>query len=129
MANGETSKVRILVIEDDAAIRRMIYRILNEEGHEVFEAAHGKEGMKLLAGTPGIDVVITDIIMPEKEGMEVLQELRENYPEIKTMAISGGGKLSAHDYLSLAKVMGADIVLSKPFVRRDLVDALHRLTD
>ena len=121
--------MRILVIEDDAQVREMICKILNEEGNDMIEAANGKEAINLLNIEPKIDLVITDIIMPEKEGIETILELKQDYPGIKILAISGGGKGNAQNYLTLAKAMGADLVLKKPFVKQELLGAVQTLCD
>ena len=121
--------MRILVIEDDAEVRGMICKVLNKEDYDVVEAENGNEAFKLLNSEANIDLVITDIIMPEKEGIETILELNKDYPHIKILAISGGGKGSAQDYLSMAKGMGADVTLKKPFVKQELLEAVQELLE
>ncbi len=121
--------MRILVIEDDAEVREMVCKILNREGYDVLEAGNGKEAFKLLNIEPKLDLVITDIIMPEKEGIETIIELKRDYPHIKILAISGGGKGSAQNYLTIAKKSGADLTLSKPFIKKELLDAVQELLE
>ena len=121
--------MRILVIEDDPEVREMVYKMLKKEGYEVVEAGNGKEAFELLSIDPKIDLVITDIIMPEKEGIETIIELKRDYPHIKILAISGGGKGSAQNYLAIAKKFGADLTLSKPFVKQELLEAVQEILE
>ncbi|NOY68955.1 MAG: response regulator [Deltaproteobacteria bacterium] len=121
--------MNILVIDDSAEIREVIYKILQEEGHDVAVSINGKEALKLLKLNPRIDLVITDIIMPEKEGIETIIELKRDYPKIRIMAISGGGYGNAGDYLVAAKRVGADSTLCKPFDRQELIDTLQAIFD
>ena len=96
-------------------------------GHTVMEARNGKEGLELFRRA-NADLVITDIVMPEKEGLEVLIELRERQvPPVKVIAISGGGRQKATEYLRLAKLMGAARVLAKPFSNEALLAAIDEL--
>ncbi|MFZ5515973.1 MAG: response regulator [Candidatus Zhuqueibacterota bacterium] len=118
----------IIVIEDDDAVRGLISRILISEKHDVMEAANGKEGLALLSKSKKIDLIITDIIMPDVEGLETIREAKERLPQVKILAISGGGRIHAQDYLAIAKGLGADMTLQKPFIRQDLIDAVNQLT-
>jgi CheY-like chemotaxis protein len=118
----------ILVIDDDVAVLEMVSEMLNSEGVTVLTAANGEEGMRLIRGHSEIDLVITDLIMPEKEGMETIRELKRDFPHIRILAISGGGRVSAQSYLTIAKALGADLTLGKPFVRQELLDAVHALS-
>jgi DNA-binding response OmpR family regulator len=117
---------RILVIDDDVQIRKMLRLALAAEGFEVLEARDGKVAMKLFQQEPA-DLVITDLIMPEKEGIETIIELRREYPGIKIIAISGGGRINPKDYLYLAEKLGAQITLKKPFSRKDILRAVYKL--
>ncbi len=117
---------RILVIEDDPMLRRMINHQLQSEGHEVFEAPNGALGLKALEEKQA-DLVITDIFMPEKEGIETIMEVREKYPQAKIIAISGGGRLESVNYLELARNLGAHKIFQKPVKREELLDAVHEL--
>jgi DNA-binding NtrC family response regulator len=81
---------RILVIDDDEQILRTLHQVLEMEGHEVLDAPNGKEGMRIFE-EHGADLVVTDIVMPEKEGIETIKELHEGNPDLKIIAISGGG--------------------------------------
>jgi CheY-like chemotaxis protein len=117
----------ILVIEDDEDIRQMICDILDDEGHQTLQAANGVEGIDVLRRYPEIGIIITDLLMPEKEGIETITEIRKDFPRIRILAISGGGICMPENYLNLAKAMGANATLSKPFGRRELLIALENL--
>ena len=117
----------ILVIDDDIDVRKMICKILSKAHYDVLEAANGYEATDLLKNNSRISLVITDMIMPEKEGVETIIELKQDYPHIKILAISGGGKGYAQDYLEIAKGIGADLALKKPFMTNELIDAVTKL--
>lgn len=116
----------ILVIDDDALIRRMIRRILEEEGYEIAEAANGLEGTKINQKSPA-DLVITDILMPEKEGIETISELINEFPGIKIVAMSGGGRIGPDAYLKMAKDFGAMRTIKKPINKVELVSTIKEL--
>ena len=108
---------RILVIDDDAAVRLAIETVLTSAGYCVTCAADGNEGVRIfLAFHP--DIVITDVIMPVQEGFETILALRREQPEIKIIAMSGGGRVASTDFLSMARGFGADHVMAKPFDAR-----------
>lgn len=117
---------RILLIEDDTALRRMLYYDLIAAGYAVAEAVHGADGLMQLRQNP-VDLVITDMLMPEMDGVETIQQLRRSFPDIKIMAISGGGLASPDHYLRIAKKLGADKTLKKPFTFPELLDVVHEL--
>ncbi|NHQ59768.1 response regulator [Chlorobium sp. BLA1] len=119
--------MKILVIDDDGDVRKFIVTTLTRENHTVFEAGDGNQGLQLLQEHKDISVVITDLIMPEKEGLETIIEIRSLLPAIKIMAISGGGKVGPDNYLVLADTLGADSTLKKPFTGKELLDALSNL--
>lgn len=114
----------ILVVEDDAALRQLFERMLVRDGHEVTMAADGAKALKLIETTV-FDVVITDLIMPEMEGLSLLRELRKNKSPLKVIAMSGGGRGSAADYLDMAKMLGAAATLPKPFTQKELTDVIE----
>jgi CheY-like chemotaxis protein len=115
---------RILVVDDDDAFRSMLRRTLQRLEHHVIEAADGEEAIEKLAA--GIfDLVITDIIMPNVEGIETIRTLRRTYPDLKVIAMSGGGRASNEVYLNVAKAFGAFRVLSKPFTNDQLLAAIN----
>lgn len=116
-------KLRILVIDDEEAVRETICENLELCGYDVFEAIDGEQGIQLIdAGAPP-DVVVTDIIMPRKEGLETIIEIRKRYPGVKLIAMSGGGRTKTMDFLELAERLGANAILPKPI---DL-DELERI--
>ena len=117
---------RILVVEDDKAVRELLREILERAGHEVMEAINGQEAITQYKTHPA-DLIITNILMPEKEGLETIQELRRDDPDIKIIAISGGGRIGPADYLDIAKRFGAKRTFSKPFNRKDLLKAVDEL--
>lgn len=104
----------ILVVEDDIDIREILVEVLAVEGHQVYSACNGNEALKRLRADK-IDLVITDIIMPEKDGIEMLLEMRKSHPNAKSIAFSGGGRIDGLAYLAMAKRLGAKCVLPKPF--------------
>jgi CheY-like chemotaxis protein len=114
---------RILLIDDDDLVRKMIYLTLEHLGHEVVEAHNGKEGIRLF-DRDTTDLVITDLIMPEMEGIETILRLRKIKPGIPVVAMSGGGRIKASDLLPSAQQLGAKATLQKPFTKDELVAAI-----
>jgi len=112
---------RILVVDDEELARFTLRDILEGEGHEVTEASNGNEAIASQNANP-FDLIITDIIMPEKEGVETIVEMKQDYPDLKIIAISGGGRTRNLDFLKLAKDFGANAILSKPFSEEELLD-------
>jgi len=119
---------KILVLDDEPSILLMIKKMLEKEGHEVYVAINGIEGMELFEEKKP-DMVITDIIMPGKEGLETILELRKNHPGLKIIAISGGGRIGPQGYLPSAKYLGADMVFQKPLVQKEFIMAVSLLLD
>jgi CheY-like chemotaxis protein len=115
---------RILVIEDEDLVRFTLRDSLESAGHEVVEAKNGQEGLDALGQEP-FDLVITDIIMPVKEGVETTIEIRRSFPTVKVIAISGGGRMRDMRYLQMAKDYGAACILQKPFQNEDLFKAIR----
>lgn len=116
----------ILVIDDDSSVRDVVSEMLRLEGHEVTIAENGREAIPLL-GRNVFDLVITDLIMPEKEGIETISEIRRTDTRIPIVAISGGGRLGPGDYLETARYIGADATLAKPFARQELLTTINAL--
>ena len=114
---------RILLIDDDDAVRTMLRLTLEHFGHTVIEARNGDEGLARFQHA-NADLVVTDIVMPEKDGLEVVMELRERHPAVKIIAISGA---DSGDYLDSARLMGAAKVLLKPFTNQRLMAAINGL--
>jgi DNA-binding response OmpR family regulator len=117
---------KILVFDDEPSILLMIKKMLEKAGHEVDIALNGKDGMEQFERNRP-DLVITDIIMPEKEGLETILELRKRYPALKIIAISGGGRVGPDGYLPSAKLLGADMVFQKPLVQKEFMKAVSIL--
>lgn len=117
---------RILVIDDDAEIRQLLQQMLQRKGYQVLVAANGNQGTKLIQTEP-IDLVITDIIMPEKEGIETIRELQRDFPHIKIIAISGGGRINAQHILEAARSFGVTHTLAKPLTQQALLGAIEQL--
>jgi DNA-binding NtrC family response regulator len=117
---------RILIIDDDHHILLMIKKMLERAGFEVDLASNGNEGLELIKKV-SVDLVITDIIMPEKEGLETIREMKRLCPDMKIIAMSGGGKVSADNYLNTAKIFGASKILAKPFSQKQMVSAVQDL--
>ncbi len=121
--------IRILVIDDDAIVRGVLKDLLRAEGYEVLEATNGKEGVRLYRESP-TDLIITDLFMPEQEGIETIVELRRAYPAVKIVAISGGNKsMSGIDYLRMAEQLGARRTVTKPFDIDDLLRAVREVLE
>ena len=116
----------LLLIDDDELFRPMLSENLEQLGHTVTEARNGKEGLARYANAPA-DLVLTDLIMPEKEGIETIMELRKRWPEVKIIAMSGGGRVAASSYLNTAQKLGAGCILTKPFSNDELVAAINKM--
>lgn len=116
----------ILVIEDNENMLRMMNDLLKRSGYQVFSAVDGVAGLKIYRAEKP-ELVITDIIMPDKEGLEVIMDLVKEKPRPKIIAMSGGGMMEPRTYLSLAQKLGADEVLEKPFRPADLLALIEKL--
>jgi len=109
----------ILLVDDDDTLRNIICTVLNSMGHETLQAKDGKNAIALSEAN-NVDLVITDIVMPEKDGLELVTYFKKKEPPIKIIAMSGGGTLGCSSYLGIAKAMGASLTLSKPFRAEEL---------
>ena len=118
----------VLIVEDDKELREMLKLSLSRRNFTVFEADNGKSAIAHFKPTI-TDLVVTDIIMPEEDGLKVVIKLRELKPTIKIIAISGGGKVGPGSYLNLAKALGADAIYSKPFSINDLIAKIEQLLE
>jgi DNA-binding response OmpR family regulator len=118
--------VRILVIDDDPVVRGMLVEMLRREGYEVDEADDGRAGMRKFREVPAT-LVITDVVMPEQEGLETLMQLRHSSKTVKVIAISGGGRVGPDAYLNSARTLGADAILAKPFGREELLELVAKV--
>ena len=115
---------RILVIEDNKLARLTLRKTLERNGHEIVEATNGVEGIAMYRAQ-SFDLVITDIIMPEKEGIGTIIELKHSFPNVRVIAMSGGGRTRNLDFLQIAKQYGAQAVLAKPFSEDELIGAIE----
>jgi len=118
----------ILIVEDDRELREMLRISLARRRYTVLEADNGKDAITYFKPTL-TDLVITDLIMPEEDGLKVIIKLREIKPSIKIIAISGGGKAGPASYLNLAKALGANAAYSKPFSLNDLMTKIDDLLE
>jgi CheY-like chemotaxis protein len=116
----------IYVLDDEPSILLMIKKMLEKAGYDVSTALNGREGMELFNNKMP-DLLITDILMPEKEGLETIMELRKKCPDLKIIAISGGGRFGPEGYLPGAKLLGADLVFQKPLVQKEFLQAVSSL--
>ncbi|MDY0108607.1 MAG: response regulator [Candidatus Krumholzibacteria bacterium] len=116
----------ILVIEDDREVRDFLVEVLSRAGHAVTAAANGRDGVAKFREEPA-QVVITDIIMPEKDGIETILDLRREHPQLKVIAISGGGRSTPENYLHSARLLGADRAFRKPFRNEEILAAINEL--
>ncbi|MFH2063727.1 MAG: response regulator [Pseudomonadota bacterium] len=116
----------ILLIEDDPQLRKLFQKKLAGRGYEIMEASNGKEGLSRFQEKP-MDLVITDIVMPEKEGLETISELRKMSSDIKIIAISGGGRIGPESYLNTARHLGANRIFPKPIDWPEMVKAIESL--
>jgi CheY-like chemotaxis protein len=114
---------RILLIEDDDNIRSLLRMSLEGLGYEVTEACDGKQGLASYRTNPA-DLVLTDLVMPEKEGLETIQELRKIHPQAKIIAMSGGSRSNAGENLKMARLLGAAALIGKPFELSKLAETI-----
>ena len=118
----------ILVIDDDETIRLLLRAILEREGYRVEDASDGDVGIKQYRKNP-TDLVITDLIMPNKEGIETIRDLRREFPNVKIIAVSGGGRIGPDSYLKMARGVGALRTLNKPINRRTLLKTIGEVME
>ncbi len=117
---------RILIVDDTADMRELLKNIVELAGHQVVEAESGRAGLESFASQPA-DLVMTDIIMPDMDGNELIAKLRAVAPEVKIVAVSGGGRVRNLGVLQVAQKFGADRVLSKPFRKEDVLRVVDEL--
>ncbi len=117
---------RLLIIDDEEQFRKMLRQMLERAGYEVAEAADGEKGEQLYRQQPA-DLIIIDIFMPEKEGIETIIELKHEFPDVKMIAVSGGGRNDGMRYLRHAERLGADRIFEKPFERQELLSAIAEI--
>jgi len=120
---------RILVIDDDDQLSEILRKMLSRAGYEVLVASDGRKGVELYRKEQP-DVVITDVIMPEKEGAELIFELQKEFPDIKIIAMSGGGAIKAEDYFkSITSLSNVQHTFEKPFVFDEMLQAVKELVN
>lgn len=118
--------MRVLIIDDDEQIRVLLKQMMEWAGFDVMVAENGRIAMQMQSEQPA-NLVITDLIMPEQEGLETISRLKKEYAGIKIIAISGGGRIGPEAYLPAARELGADRVFSKPFDVQEVVAAVKEL--
>lgn len=118
--------IEILLVDDDEATRTAIRKVLEVSGYRVMEARNGIEALDRASAHPPA-LLITDIIMPQKEGIETIREFRKAHPQVKIMAISGGGRVKTADFLEIARKFGASKVMKKPFRTQDFLNAVEEV--
>jgi len=129
---------RVIIIDDEEDIRIVLKEIFVREGFDVAVASDGAEGLSLIRET-GADLVITDIIMPGSDGVETAYDIRMEFPKTKIIVMSGGGNtgpleyeptaIATNAYLASAEAVGADLTITKPFNRQELIKAVRELTE
>jgi len=116
----------ILVVDDDKSLRDLLSRVLQEQGHDVATAGEGNEALDLMAHTR-FEMVISDIIMPGKEGIETIREIREVYPDVQIIAMSTGGSMGNVQVLEYARMIGAHESIRKPVELPALISTVERM--
>jgi CheY-like chemotaxis protein len=115
----------ILVIDDDPQILRLVDAVLRYEGHSTLLASDGREGMAKFGEQ--VDLVITDLLMPHKEGFETIADIRRSGLDVPVIAITGGGAVGPQTYLETARLFGASVVIAKPFAKDEILVAVRSL--
>ena len=117
---------RILIIDDQTAVRNSLRALLERAGYEVDDAGDGRAGLRLHAARPA-DVIITDLFMPDFDGIETILELRRAYPAVKIIVISGGDSTGRLDMRTQAQLLGAHRMFPKPLETQELLNAVREL--
>jgi DNA-binding response OmpR family regulator len=118
--------VKILLVDDDPLVRAAVADVLTESGYDVAEAIDGNDGLKALRGE-AFDLVVLDILMPEREGLETMREIRKTWATLPVLAISGGDRSGWCDFLRMAAEFGANDTLAKPFGSHELITRVAKL--
>ncbi|HXQ81731.1 MAG TPA: response regulator [Opitutaceae bacterium] len=118
----------ILIVDDEPGIRELLGMILEAAGHSVVSAEDGVEAPKIMASR-NIEIVITDLLMPERDGLEFISEIRSKYPKVKIIAMSGGGHIARDSYLRIARNFGAHYLLEKPFSQAGVLGAIDKVQE
>ena len=117
---------KILLVDDEESIRTMVRMVLGEENYSFDEASNGSEALSIMEEKP-FDLIITDVIMPDCDGIELVTTVRKKLPDIKVIVMSGGGRVRADHYLDLAEKLGASRVFEKPFNTAELRETVSEL--
>ncbi len=117
---------KILLVDDERSFVTALQKILTLKGYDVEIAFNGLEAIEAIK-TKTPDILVTDVLMPVMDGLEVIMFSKKNFPDVKVIAISGGGRVSAKDYLETAKIWKADEILSKPFSAKDLLKIIENI--
>ena len=117
---------RILVVEDDNSVRKLLVRILTVEGYRTEQADSAAAALEIIRSDPP-DLVITDLLMPDQDGLELIMKIRRSGAALKIIAISAGGRIGPATYLELAQKLGADRAITKPFQPETLLRAVREL--
>ena len=115
----------ILIVDDETGVRKLMRAILENEGYSVLEAAGGNEAI-LQYGKYNPDLVVTDLLMPDKDGIETLFELRQMNCDAKVIALSGGGRICSESYLNYAMKLGATAAIEKPFTSEEFMTVINQ---
>ena len=118
---------KILIVDDEKNIRNILCESLKREAHDIYEASSGQEATDILDANP-IDLMITDLVMPGKTGLDLIMEIKEKIPDLNIIAISGGGGINGRfDYLPIAQLIGANNIIRKPFSVADIKKMVSEL--
>lgn len=121
------SQKNILVIDDSVSVRKFIREILEEAGYKVYEAGDGEEGIEVFKSNGNIDLIITDIYMPKKSGLEIVIELKKEYKDLKIIVLSDGGKQNFSNELGICEALGATYFFKKDWVKDELIQLVSRI--
>jgi DNA-binding response OmpR family regulator len=117
---------RILVVDDNTSMREAVCAMLQQVGYETIGAENGRNAAQIHRSEP-VDIIITDLFMPDTDGLEIIYQFRREFPDVKIIAVSGGGTRGLVELLTVAKKMGAQRALTKPFTWEELLAAVKEL--
>jgi DNA-binding response OmpR family regulator len=118
----------VLLVEDDNDLRQMLASAIGKKKHTVIEASNGRDALNKFKYSL-VDLVVTDLLMPEQDGIGLIMELKKAKESLRIIAISGGGKAGPSNYLDIARTLGADAVFSKPFSLQDIMREIDKLLE